>query len=109
MERNNTLGEFIELCRKCALTCKQCPEQCDKEGCSTLCREQCRNCYLICDKIVQKYFDNAFITKEDIKNCKIACNACAEECEKHNCQHCIQCAIDCRKCAEKTNTIILIS
>lgn len=35
-----------------------------------------------------------------VKLCREICERCAEECEKHTHDHCVECAKVCRSCAE---------
>ncbi len=43
---------------------------------------------------------NSEHAKHIVKECIDICNACGNECEKHDHDHCKKCAEACRKCVE---------
>jgi hypothetical protein len=59
-----------------------------------------RDCAKIC------YLTASFVTFHSshaegvVRQCEIICRECAEECEKHDMDHCQECARACRACEE---------
>lgn len=48
----------------------------------------------------------AEIVRQQVHACLVACQLCAEECEKHDHTHCRVCAAACRHCQEACNRLL---
>jgi hypothetical protein len=92
----------VEYCQQCAAVCEQCLAACLKEenplmmmGCIRLDME----CISVCRTAAQLIILESNHANAVCQLCADVCSACAEECEKHNIDHCIKCAAMCRDCA----------
>lgn len=48
----------------------------------------------------------AEMVRQQVHACLIACQLCAEECERHDHRHCRLCAETCRRCQEACNRLL---
>ena len=87
----------------CAIACESCETACLNEDNITLlarCIELTRDCADICmlgSRLVQRESE---IEEDYMKLITAMCTMCAEECRKHNNEHCKACAEMCEACAE---------
>jgi len=58
-------------------------------------------CAALCYAAAQVMSIGGKKAKELCRICADACNACSEECSKHNSEHCKECAAACKVCAEE--------
>ena len=90
----HALGKCINHCNNCADSCL------DEENVKMMvqCIRLDRVCAEVCaatnQVLVTKYNDVQGLLDFCIK----VCNECADECEKHDHQHCKECAKACREC-----------
>lgn len=98
-----TMEPLLDTVFECQKTCNNCFYACLKEDdmkmmaeCIRLDRECADLCGLVVD-FVQRESDRL---PEILGLCATACDACADECEKHEMDHCQQCAKACRECAQ---------
>lgn len=92
----NTLNNCVSACEFCANSCL------DEDNVEemTNCIRLDRDCADICSLAIK------FLSRESkraihiIGTCADFCAECAEECEKHDHDHCIECAKACRQCEE---------
>lgn len=91
----------------CISACNHCFDECLKEedvGHMAACIRSDRECAEICT-VVLSFLTRESSLKTDLLNlCAIACQACGEECEKHDHDHCQACAKACFACAEACRT-----
>jgi Domain of Unknown Function (DUF326) len=99
----------IESLHECMVACNHCYDACLKEEdvkmmveCIRLDRESADIC---------AYFEQAIgrgtpFIFELAKVCAKICEACGNECKKHNHEHCQKCADACLKCAETCRSLI---
>ncbi len=95
--------ELKEQLIYCALTCEECETACLNEDNITLmarCIELDRDCADICLLAARLIQREAEINKDFLLVCEKMCQMCAEECRKHNHEHCQHCAEVCEACAE---------
>jgi hypothetical protein len=95
--------ELIDELYLCASTCDACYKACMEEKnvhemhrCMMLdkeCLEICR----LSGSLLEEESENA---DKFLKLCIEICQLCAEECKKHNMEHCQKCAEECERCAE---------
>jgi hypothetical protein len=94
--------EILRELNACVTLCNYCYSACLNEKEVSLfarCIELDRECAEICQltaSIVLRDSENA---NHFLSLCAIICEACAEECEKHDSEHCKKCAHVCRSCA----------
>lgn len=89
----------------CALFCTSCVDAClagDEDRRQTI--RMCLDCADICtaaSRITARLTGyDAALRRQTIELCIAACEACAEECERHEEPHCRLCAEMCRECAD---------
>lgn len=91
----NTLGECVTACDYCANACLNKNHVQEMVNCmrvNHVCAEVCSALHQL---LVMDYEE----VKELVMYCIKVCNDCAEECEKHDQEHCVKCAKACRQCA----------
>lgn len=95
--------ELIRVLGECVSTCNHCFSACLKEDdvkkmaeCIRLDKE----CAEVCSFTILMLHRSKF-TKKCVEFCQMVCEACAEECGKHDAEHCKRCAEKCKECAEK--------
>lgn len=87
----------------CALTNEMCSTAClDEKDVAMMarCIELDRDCADICFQAARLLQRDAEIAHHYLTVCEEMCRLCAEECSKHDMNHCQQCAEACLKCAE---------
>lgn len=102
-------SSVIEALHECMEACNHCYTSCLNEEDvhhMTECIKLDRECADICSFFEQALTRNTPYVKEWAQLCIRACNDCAEECSKHDHQHCKQCADACKRCAEECQTLI---
>jgi hypothetical protein len=102
----NKLSSHKELQQKlinCAITCEDCERACLNEDNITLlarCIELTRDCADICLQGARLVQREAEIADDYVLVTEKMCRMCAEECRKHNHEHCQACAEVCEACAD---------
>lgn len=100
------LEEKINLAHQlgeCVITCNYCMNACLDEEHVMMMKECIRldnQCAVICSTTLQLLHKNSRFIKEILELCIKACEACSEECENHQNDHCQTCAKVCKECAE---------
>src|SRR3954469_17433388 len=96
---NETL---IRKISDCATECNKCLASClEEEDVSMMAR--CIELDLDCSEIC--ILTSSFVSRDSestatlLPMCAEICNACAEECSKHDLDHCQKCAAICKECA----------
>ena len=89
----------------CSLFCTSCADACLAEDMDmTQCIRTCLDCADICAATasvgVRRSGRNVEMLRAQIETCIRACALCAEECERHDHEHCRLCAQMCRGCAD---------
>ncbi len=100
----------IEACMRCAVICNNCAILCSKEENSPMmadCIQLSTECAVICYTSAELMSLGSNKVKEIAKLCAAMCDDCAEECNKHNHDHCVECADACSKCADECKTILI--
>jgi hypothetical protein len=64
-------------------------------------------CAAICYAAAQLMSLGSDKVKEMARLCALMCDTCAEECNKHLHEHCIECADACTKCADECEVLFL--
>ncbi|MGP4075514.1 four-helix bundle copper-binding protein [Halobacillus sp. K22] len=98
----------IESLHECMEACNHCYDACLKEDnvahmvdCIRLDRE----CADMCGFLEQALVRNTPFAKELASVCAQMCEACGNECKKHEHDHCQKCAEACFKCADACKSI----
>lgn len=99
----NNFEEIIHTLNECVIACETCAAAClEEENVKKMsnCIKLDRDCADICSLGVQLLARNSGLSESYIGLCADICSKCAEECEKHEHDHCRICAEACRKCEE---------
>ena len=99
----NQPQELIRKLLDCALACEHCATSCLQEedvkmmaGCISLDRD----CSDICFQAARLLQRDSRIACQYLLLCEEICRMCAEECHKHEAEHCQRCADACEACAD---------
>jgi hypothetical protein len=98
--------EIIQELVNCALACEACSAAClnEKENAHMMrCIELTRDCADSCFQAARFIMRKSEIADQYLTICEEACKICAEECRKHNHDHCELCAEACESCSESCN------
>ena len=92
--------DCIENCNEAAEACEWCADEClgdsDMEECARLCRDVADLTSLHARFMARSSRYSSTLAEA----CAEACEACADECSKHNANHCQVCADVLQECAE---------
>ena len=89
----------------CAAMCTSCADACSAEdGDMRQCIRLCLDCSDVCAAMtriaVRRTGENKEMVRAMLEACTRACIVCAEECDRHDHEHCRLCAQMCRECAD---------
>jgi len=96
-------AELILKLINCAMACENCSSACLDENDVTMmarCIELDRDCADICSLAARLLKRDSEIAHTFLGLCEEMCKLCADECAKHNNDHCKKCAEACRDCAD---------
>lgn len=101
---NEPLAEAAKHAMYCALICTSCADACSAEEMDmTQCIRTCMDCADVCAATsrlaVRRTGSNEAALRAMLQACITVCEICAEECGKHDHDHCQRCATMCRECA----------
>lgn len=99
-EKTNNLEHVLI---KCITACETCATLCLQEDDVKMmvgCIQLDRDCADICALTSRFVARNSAHAKHVMKECIEICRKCAEECGKHDNDHCQHCAEICRECAD---------
>ncbi len=100
---NHQNRELLEKLARCAAACESCMDAClveDDVKMMVECIRTDRDCAKICHITASFVASNSPHAAHLVKECEEICRACAEECEKHDMDHCQACAKACRECEQ---------
>jgi hypothetical protein len=100
---NHNHKELIQKLLNCMLACEHCASACLQEEdvqMMTRCISLDRDCADICTQGARLLQRDSVIAHQYLVLCEEICRLCANECSKHNHDHCQQCAQACSICAE---------
>lgn len=89
----------------CSLFCTSCSDACAAEDMDMrACIRACADCADVSAATarlaVRRTGQNIVVLRVQIEACIRTCELCAEECERHDHEHCKLCARMCRECAD---------
>jgi hypothetical protein len=96
--------ECIDACLACAIECEHCATACLGEqnvNMMTTCIQRDRDCADICILTARLLARGSRHGEHLLRECAEICDLCADECSKHQIDHCQRCAEACRNCAEE--------
>jgi hypothetical protein len=102
---NPALATAARHAMLCALFCVSCADACAAEQMDMRqCIRVCSDCADICNATarvaVRRTGQDIALLRAQLQTCIEACELCAQECEKHEHEHCKLCAQMCRECAQ---------
>lgn len=100
---------LLDALNNCAAECNHCATAClDEQDVKMLarCIKLDTDCAAICSLTASFIARGSEHSEHLLRECADICNACAEECEKHqHMDHCKRCAEACRACAEECSSM----
>lgn len=102
MENTERYQECIEACLDCIKACNHCFAACLAEndpGMMAGCIRLDRECADICSFAIQAMTRSSPFTADIMALCASVCEACGQECARHDLEHCRECAKACEACA----------
>lgn len=94
-------NRLITILNQCAATCDHCAAACLKEA-EVHHLAQCIRSDIACASVCRStalLLENEMSAQAALRLCEEICIICAQECSKHNHEHCIACAKICNECA----------
>ncbi len=95
--------EFLSKLSNCINHCNHCADAClDEDNLKKMvdCIRKDKICASACASLADILTVKNANAAGLVKYCEQVCRECAEECEKHETQHCKDCAKACRECEE---------
>lgn len=96
--------DLLEKLAKCVSACEYCSDAClnetDRLEMLVECIRLNRDCADACALTIKYISRGSRFVDDMITLCETLCRECAEECEKHDTDHCKACARACRECEE---------
>ncbi|PZW40775.1 uncharacterized protein DUF326 [Mesonia algae] len=96
-------SKLIEALNNCIAHCNYCSDACLNEDNIKMmvdCIRTDRACAEVCSATVKLLAMDSAFAKAMVEKCHEICKQCADECGKHDHQHCKDCAEACKKCAD---------
>jgi hypothetical protein len=110
---NEPLAQAVRHAMFCAAICTSCADACLGEKMvehMRQCIRTCLDCADVCEATMKvaarRTGSNEVLLQEMLQLCITACDICAEECERHDHDHCRQCAEMCRETARDCRAAI---
>jgi len=100
LEKSKNLAEMLAACI-CA--CNNCLFECLKEDDIKMmsdCIRLDKDCSVICGATLQLIHEDGKFLTDILTLCEKVCNACGDECRRHQNEHCQECAKACDECAQ---------
>jgi hypothetical protein len=102
--QNTKWQSCIDACMRCAEACEFCATSDLKDQDVKMmasCAQINRECAAVCWTSAALMSMDSQFAKQFCNLCADVCDACAQECEHHDVDHCKQCAQACRNCSEE--------
>jgi hypothetical protein len=110
---NEALTRCIEQCVACELTCTSCADACLAEEhvqelvrCIRLNLDCADMCGATGRVLTRQTSSEPRLARSMLEACAQACRVCAEECERHDREHCRVCAEACRRCEQACEDVL---
>jgi len=106
---DNNKRELKEKLAKCIIACNYCFNACLGEEdlhMMVQCIKLDKACGEICSTALSLVSSQSVFADDYLELCAKVCEQCAEECGKHQNEHCQDCAKACRECAEACKAAI---
>ncbi|QPQ55638.1 four-helix bundle copper-binding protein [Allosphingosinicella flava] len=104
---NEPLATAVRHAMFCSVICTSCADACAAESdvhhmrqCIRLCLDCADVCAMIARVATRRTGSNEILLQEALQLCITACDLCAEECARHDTDHCRRCAEMCRECSD---------
>ncbi|MCW9706226.1 four-helix bundle copper-binding protein [Aliifodinibius sp. 1BSP15-2V2] len=94
---------LINKLSSCLAACEHCADAClseDNIDAMVECIRIDRDCAEVCALAIKFVSRDSDYASAILDRCADLCSACAEECGKHDHDHCQECAKACRECAD---------
>jgi hypothetical protein len=89
----------------CVVECEHCAKACMGHPDMVKCAQMCLDCAEVCQTLATYMVRGSYFIFHLARACADICEACAQECEKYNLEHCQKCAKVCRQAAEEYRKI----
>lgn len=102
-------SDLIESLENCVASCNNCAASCLREEnvkALAICIKLNLDCADACHLAFKLLARDSNHAVSVVELCKNLCRECAEECEKHDHDHCQLCAKACTKCANQSKNYI---
>ena len=101
---NEALATAARHAMFCSALCTSCADACSAEEMDMRqCIRSCLDCADVCDAMmklaVRQTGENVEVLRTMLGTCALACELCAEICDRYPHEHCRLCAEMCRECA----------
>lgn len=102
VSENDEMAECIDNCFESAQACEWCATACTRMGEEEMarCIELCRDAADVTTLHARMMARDSDYSNDLAETCAELCEACADECEQHDEDHCQTCASVLRECAE---------
>lgn len=102
---NEPLAEAAKHAMYCAVICTSCADACsaeemDMRQCIRVCLDTADACTATARMAVRRTGENDAALRAMLRAVIDICAICADECDKHDHDHCKRCAQMCRECVE---------
>ena len=102
----------IEACLRCASVCNYCASSCTREEDVKMmarCIRLDMECAAICYSAAQLMSLGSDHARDICRTCAEICQACGEECARHDMDHCRECAEVCFRCAAECRQMAAVA
>jgi hypothetical protein len=102
----------LEACVRCAQECEHCASACLEEpdiAAMAECIRLDRDCAEICWTAAAWMSRGSRMMHEICRLCAEVCDACGNECRKHEVEHCVRCAEVCAQCTEECRRMAAVA
>lgn len=102
------IADCLHECRACADACHHCAVSCLKEDdvqAMVECIALDMDCAATCDWAAGAMARDSRLVSAISAVCAQVCEACGDECSRHDAAHCQDCAAACRRCAEACRAV----
>ncbi|GAA0243055.1 four-helix bundle copper-binding protein [Haladaptatus pallidirubidus] len=98
--------ECIEICTEASEVCEWCADECTSSEEMAECLRLCRDVADVASLHARFMARDSNYSSQLAETCAGVCEECAEECERHDAEHCQVCADVLKKCAESCRNMM---